>query len=154
MGLQDGILDRLRDTKHYIGPPAQPGTDPRENLPDTFNPDFEDRVGGLLEAIRQEGGQANIFSGPRSTARQEQMYLSALEKYGDEALARKYYAPPGESLHEAQAGLKYGLGPGALAADLSGDLNRIYELAPRFGLEFANKQQPWHVQYSGLKSLV
>jgi LAS superfamily LD-carboxypeptidase LdcB len=128
----------------------QPGP---SGLPDVFNPDFEDRINSLMGAVSQDGGQANVFSGPRSTARQEQMYLSALERYGDEKLARKYYAPPGESLHEAIAGQKYGLEPGALAADLSGDLQKIYDLAPKFGLEFANKQQPWHVQYAGLGSI-
>lgn len=148
MGLGSDIQQRLMQAQQNTQQPTEPG-----GLPDIFNPDFEDRVNALIEAVKQNGGQAGVFSGPRSSARQEQMYLSALDKYGDESLAKKYISPPGESLHEAVAGQKYGLGPGALAADLNGDLQSIYEMAPKFGLEFANKQQPWHIQYAGLTSL-
>jgi hypothetical protein len=116
-----------------------------------LHPDFYHRLMGLQQAIQGMGGQLDIFSGARTPARQNQLWQAALGRFGgDEKLAARVVAKPGESLHDPLAGLRYGLGPGAIGGDLRGDLAMAYRLAPRFGLEFPLTSQPWHAQLAGL----
>jgi hypothetical protein len=116
-----------------------------------LHPDFYQRLMALTGAIRGLGGNLDIFSGARTPARQNQLWQAALGRFGgDEKLAARVVAKPGESLHDPLAGLKYGLGPGAIGGDLRGDLAMAYRLAPRFGLDFPLTSQPWHVQLAGL----
>ena len=84
-------------------------------------------------------GAITINSGFRSPERQAQLYEEALAKYGSEAEARKWVAPPGNSRHNH-----------GLAADLAyrDDAARAWahENAPRFGLNFRLGHEPWHVE--------
>lgn len=62
--------------------------------------DFRSRLSQMMaDANAQMGGNMSIYSGYRSPERQAELYAEALEKYGSEAEARRWVAPPGRSNH-------------------------------------------------------
>ena len=83
-----------------------------------------------------------ILSAYRSPEIQAQLYADALERYGSEAEARRWVAPPGNSRHNH-----------GQAADLSylGDAARAYahENAARYGLHFPLSNEDWHIEPMG-----
>lgn len=95
-----------------------------------FNPEFSSALNALLQA---SGGKVWVTSGYRSPERQAQLYAAAVKKYGSEAAARKWVAPPGKSQH--------GMG---VAADLGGDLDWVRQNAARYGLVQPMSWEPWH----------
>lgn len=99
-----------------------------------LQPGFAARLRQLIEA----SGGAIDFSGYRSEARQAEMFAAAVRKYGSEAAARRWVAPPGKSNH----------GRG-IAADLTGDLALAHRLAPQFGLYFPMSWEDWHIEPLG-----
>lgn len=104
-----------------------------------FNPDFEERLNALLSA---SGGRLKINSGYRSPERQARLFADAVRKYGSEAAARKWVAPPGRSKHNA-----------GVAADLGGDLSVLSDaFLRRLGLYRPMPYEPWHVEPVGSRS--
>ena len=88
--------------------------------------------------------QLQINSGYRSVALQAQLWAGALKKYGSEAEARKWVAPPGHSQHNAgnAADLKY----------LSPEAQKwAHENAAAYGLAFPLSNEPWHVEALGAR---
>src|SRR3990167_8235935 len=61
-----------------------------------FDPAFETALNQMIAA---SGGRVWVMSGYRSPERQAELFASAVEKYGSEAAARKWVAPPGKSQH-------------------------------------------------------
>lgn len=116
-----------------------------------FNVTFGTKLQELIQAVRKQGGKLYVNSGARDPVEQGRLFKAALAKYGSVAEARKHVAPPGKSYHDVHAGLKHGIGDGALAADLGGDLNLAHQLAPHFGLYFPMSYEPWHAQLAGVK---
>jgi hypothetical protein len=106
-----------------------------------------------LQAVREKGGEIYMYEGPRTPEQQEERLKRETARYGDIKEAMKRVKPPGKSSHDPSYGNKFGLGPGALGADLRGDLQLAYELAPQFGLVFSSKSQPWHIELAGLDQL-
>jgi len=94
----------------------------------------------LQQLIRASGGRIWVNSGYRSPEEQGRLWNAAIQKYGSEAAARKYVAPPGRSNHNR-----------GLAADLGGDLALAARLGPQFGLRFPMSWEPWHIEPSGLR---
>lgn len=140
------------------GQPVQPMVDT------AFNPPGDQTVGGLnqelarrfaaLQAeIRRRGGNLVITSGARDAREQAILWNKALQKYGDPAIARKWVAPPGKSNHDPTSGTRYGLGPGAVASDVKGDLQLAHELAPQFGLVFPLSNEAWHIELAGIRDM-
>jgi LAS superfamily LD-carboxypeptidase LdcB len=80
-----------------------------------------------------------IISGARSVERQTQLWNEALKKYGSEAEARKWVAPPGKSQHNHgnAADLRYKTGEARKWA---------HENAAKYGLTFPLGNEPWHVE--------
>ena len=130
-----------------LAPPSSP-QDPNVGM---VNQHFQERLAALQDAVQKSGGAIYPFSMSRTPQEQEQLFRSAVDKYGDEKVARQYVSPAGTSRHEHNAGLRYGLGPGAIAADLRGDLAMASRLAAMYGLEFNDKNNPWHITLAGLK---
>ena len=91
-----------------------------------------------------------IFDGARTAHAQGKLLRDAVGKYGSLQEAKKQVALPGKSDHDPNAGLKYGIGEGAIGADLRGDLAIAHKLAAHFGLEFDTKKF-YHVKIAGLK---
>lgn len=94
----------------------------------------------LDQMIAASGGKIWVVSGFRSVERQAQLFANAKRKYGSEAAARKWVAPPGKSNHNKGE-----------AADLGGDLALAHRLAPQFGLVFPMSHEPWHIERAGTR---
>jgi Transglycosylase SLT domain/D-alanyl-D-alanine carboxypeptidase len=116
-----------------------------------LNAEFSRRLHQLMKAVEQHGGTLTISSGSRGVPEQTQLWNAAVKKYGSEAAARKWVAPPGKSNHDPQSGRNHGMGDGALAVDLSGDLDMAHELATRFGLTFPLSNEAWHIEPAGIR---
>jgi len=98
----------------------------------------EDFAGRLNQMIAASEGRITINSGYRSEERQAELFAAAVQKYGSEAAARKWVAPPGKSNHNH-----------GLAADLgySGDGEQwAHKNAANFGLNFRMSHEPWHIE--------
>lgn len=133
-------LRKTREMQTPLGPSlADPHTDSgTENHPQSgggFTDDFQQRLDALVAA---SGGKIKVTSGYRSPERQAELFAAAVKKYGSEAAARKWVAPPGKSRH--------GMG---IAADLSGDLSWAHKNARRFGLYFPMSWENWHIEPLG-----
>lgn len=83
---------------------------------------------------------AKISSLDRDITRQTQLWEEALRKYGSEAAARKWVAPPGSSRHNkgTAADLKFATAQARAWA---------HENAAAHGLAFPMKHEPWHVEF-------
>jgi hypothetical protein len=93
-----------------------------------------------LSAFLQDNPHGvEIISGARSIERQQQLWNQALQKYGSEAEARKWVAPPGKSQHNH-----------GQAADLRYKTDEArkwaHENAAKYGLAFPLGNEPWHVE--------
>ena len=110
---------------------------------DGLNPRFRSQLDAFL-ADNPYGARLN--SGFRSPERQAQLWQNALAKYGSPEAARKWVAPPGRSNHNH-----------GIAGDLgyaSDDARRwAHENAPRYGLRFPMKHEPWHVEPDDARSM-
>lgn len=98
----------------------------------------EDFAGRLNQMLAASEGRITINSGYRSEERQAELFAAAIQKYGSEAAARKWVAPPGKSNHNF-----------GLAADLgySGDGEQwAHKNAANFGLHFRMSHEPWHIE--------
>lgn len=116
--------------------------------PDAFsrlNPQFVGSLANLFAAAPPDiQSGLRITSAFRSPERQTQLWQQALAKYGSEAAARKWVAPPGRSLHNAGTAidLKY-LNPAAR--------EWAHANAKQFGLHFPMKHEPWHIEPIGAR---
>lgn len=104
-----------------------------------LDPEFDRKIRALIAA---SGGKVTIRSGYRSVAEQQRLWSAAVKKYGSEAAARKWVAPPGKSNHNR-----------GVAVDLGGDLSLAHRLAPQFGLTFPMGHEPWHVEPAGARGV-
>lgn len=107
---------------------------------------FAQQVHRMLLALPAHlKGKVTITSAYRSVQAQEQLWRDAVAKYGSEAAARKWVAPPGRSNH----------GRG-LAIDLNYASNEarrwVHDNAAAFGLAFPLAHENWHIEPAGLRS--
>lgn len=105
--------------------------DPLEGLDSSF----AKRLRALLAAA---GGRVTVVSGYRSVQQQQALWDAAVRRYGSEAEARKWVAPPGKSNHNH-----------GTAVDLGGDLELAAQLAEQFGLHRPMSWEPWHFEPHG-----
>lgn len=134
-------------------PTEEPVSDGGQPAVGGLNAEFARRFKLLQAAVQQAGGELYIYSGGRDAEHQAQLYQAALRKYGSESEARKWVAPPGKSNHDTHAGLKYGLGDGAVASDLRGDLAMAHKLAAKYGLVFPLANEAWHIELAGIRNM-
>ncbi|MDZ4310607.1 MAG: D-alanyl-D-alanine carboxypeptidase family protein [Cypionkella sp.] len=106
-----------------------------------LNGGFADPLAAMMQAAAQKFGPnaIQVSSGFRSNERQAQLWQEALQKYGSEAEARKWVAPPGSSRHNH-----------GLAADLKfnapGAQDWAHQNAGQYGLGFRMQNEPWHIE--------
>jgi len=107
-----------------------------------FNDDMGSALARFLEDAQSAGHNIQINSGYRSTDRQAELFANAVERYGSEAAARRWVAPPGRSQHNHgnAADLSYG----NEAAQAWAHAN-----AARYGLNFRMEWEPWHIEFAG-----
>jgi len=113
---------------------------------------FAVKVARLLQAAPPEiRDKLGIYSGARSNERQAQLFADAVKRYGSEAAARKWVAPPGKSNHNH-----------GMAADLSYDgqslknapadvVKWLHDNAEAYGLKFPLGNENWHVEDSSTR---
>ncbi|HVF52741.1 MAG TPA: D-alanyl-D-alanine carboxypeptidase family protein [Actinomycetota bacterium] len=98
----------------------------------------------LAESVRRvmaaSDGRVWIVSGFRTTARQYELWVGALQKYGDPEIADNWVAPPGHSYHER-----------GLAVDLGGDVEYAAQLVAELRLPLWRPMswEPWHFEVVG-----
>lgn len=120
---------------------ARAEIDPSAFMPDLFTgttKGLEPRMQRAVDQLlRASGGRVFLVSGRRSSARQQVLWRSALERYGDPEVADDWVARPGDSLHER-----------GLAVDLGGDLQLAASLVTRLGLPLHRPlaKEPWHFE--------
>ena len=104
-----------------------------------FNQGFGTSLAPFLSAADEAGYNIQIYSGFRSPEHQGRLYDAALEKYGSEAAARKWVAPPGKSQHNhgGAADLRFGSDEARTWA---------HDNAVDFGLNFRMDYEPWHIE--------
>ena len=107
---------------------------------------FADRLYEMLLSLPPEmRGQVTILSAYRSYEHQQELFNNAVKKYGSEAAARKWVAPPGKSNHN-----------GGLAVDLTFHTPQsrewVHANARRFGLEFPMSHENWHIEPLGKRT--
>jgi hypothetical protein len=105
-----------------------------------LNPEFRGAIAAMLQDMPAElQGGALITSAYRSPEIQAQLFQSAIARYGSEAAARRWVAPPGQSNH----------GHG-LAVDMSwqNDASRewFHANAGNYGLHFPMDWENWHIE--------
>ena len=110
----------------------QPASGP---LPQGLDPAFGASINRL---IADSGGKVWSVSGWRSIEHQQRLWDAAVKKYGSEAAARKWVAPPGKSKHNL-----------GVADDLGGDLDWAHQNAARYGIWFPMSWEKWHAEPLG-----
>lgn len=111
--------------------------------PDSFtgmNPEFRTSLEQMFAAAPPEiRDNLQVYSGYRSPERQAELWQDALARYGSEAEARRWVAPPGRSQHNHgnAADLRY-LDPAAM--------EWAHANAANFGLAFPLGNENWHIE--------
>lgn len=116
--------------------------------PDSFtgmNPEFNTALERLFaEAPPEIRSGLQVYSGYRSPERQAELWADALQRYGSEAEARRWVAPPGRSQHNH-----------GNAADLrfANDdvLNYVHQNAGNYGLAFPLSNENWHIELASAR---
>lgn len=130
------------------------GAAAREDSFTGLRPEMQERVAAMLQAAEQElgPGALRITSAYRSPELQAQLYESALERYGSEAEARRWVAPPGRSQHNFGTAVDFADEGGGLLRDPnSREAQWLRENAARFGLAVPMDWEPWQVELAGAR---
>jgi len=112
---------------------------PTERSPTGMNPNFASALENLIAAASEAGHDVTINSGYRSPERQAELFADAVRKYGSEAAARRWVAPPGKSRHNH--GIAADLGYGSDEAR-----DWVHANAEKYGLNFRMDWEPWHIE--------
>jgi hypothetical protein len=124
-------------------PYAQGGAAAR---PDSFSgmaDPFQQALARMLQDAPADV-KLGITSGYRSPEVQQRLWEEALAKYGNEAEARKWVAPPGKSQHNHgnAADLKF-MSPAAQ--------EWVHQNAAKYGLAFPLSNEAWHIELAGAR---
>lgn len=110
-----------------------------------MQPEFVQALQAMMAAAPPNiASQFRINSGYRSPEVQAVLWKNALAKYGTEAAARKWVAPPGRSNH--------GHGTAADLQFLDGAAREwAHANAAKYGLGFPMGHEPWHIELAGAR---
>ena len=133
----DGFRARARAVIDLDKLAPAPGASAGSATSAGLQPTLKRAVDRLIEA---SNGRVYLVSGVRTNERQTQLWLEALQKYGDPEVADDWVARPGSSNHEA-----------GLAVDLGGDLALAVSLVDELGLPLWRPMswEPWHFELTG-----
>jgi LAS superfamily LD-carboxypeptidase LdcB len=93
----------------------------------------------MVAAAERDGVRLQITSGYRSVEHQARLYRDAIRRYGSEAAARKWVAPPGRSNHQKGKALDIANNGGAHAW--------LRANGHRFGFYQPMSWEPWHWEH-------
>lgn len=103
---------------------------------------MEDAPPGIREGL-------GLMSGYRSEARQAELWAEALAKYGSEAEARKWVAPPGRSEHNSGTAVDLSWNGKSLKHAPPEVIAWVHENAAKYGMYFPMAHEPWHIEPTG-----
>jgi hypothetical protein len=98
----------------------------------------------IAEAPPEIARSLRITSAYRSPELQAQLFRDAVNKYGSEAAARKWVAPPGRSNHGRGTAIDW-----TYASDAARDW--VHANADRYGAAFPMAHEPWHMEPKGAR---
>lgn len=117
-----------------------------------FDPRFAQAIMAFLAAGRAAGySDLDILSGYRSVERQQQLWDEALARYGSEAAARQWVAPPGHSYHNMGLAADVGYAGGGLSGAPPDAVQWMHDNAANFGLVFPLDNEAWHIELAGAR---
>lgn len=127
---------------------AGKGRESVDGLQDSFATNlaamFDDAPPGIKEGL-------GIYSGYRSNERQAQIFAGAVDKYGSEAAARKWAAPPGRSFHNKGEAVDLSYNGRSLQHAPKEVVDWVHQNAGKYGLYFPMAHEPWHVEPMGTR---
>lgn len=129
------------DWSNYLVGGAAARTDSMVNM----EPELSGALANMFNNAPPEiQSQLRVTSGFRSNDTQQRLWNDAVAKYGSEAAARRWVAPPGKSQHNFgnAADLKY----------LSEDARQwAHANAEKYGLTFPLSNEDWHIEVAGAR---
>lgn len=127
---------------------AGKGADHVDNLNEGFATNllamFEDAPPGIREGLQ-------IGSGYRSADRQAELFAEAVRKYGSEAEARKWVAPPGKSQHNHGQAVDIWYNGQRLDKAPAEVREWVHANASAYGLRFPMSWESWHIEPAGAR---
>jgi spore germination cell wall hydrolase CwlJ-like protein len=117
---------------------------------DGLNKDFQGGLSGMIQAS-PFGKDLGIYSGYRTPEHQAELYQAALKKYGSEAEARKWVAPPGKSEHNSGNAVDLSYKGQSLEKAPQEVKDWVKQNAAQFGLAVPLDNEPWHVELAGVR---
>jgi hypothetical protein len=117
---------------------------------------LDDNFASNLAAMMQDAPPGireglGIYSGYRSRERQEQLWASALKRYGSAQAARRWVAPPGHSQHNEGKAVDLSYNGQSLNHAPREVVEWVHQNARKYGLYFPMKHEPWHVEPMGTR---
>jgi len=113
---------------------------------------FAEALANLVENAPPElKGRLGIRSAYRSPERQAQLYSAAVAKYGSEAAARKWVAPPGRSKHNHGEAVDLDFGAPKGSPEYKAAVQYAHENAAKYGLNFPMSHENWHIEPAGAR---
>lgn len=112
---------------------------------------FAESLANLIENAPPDVRRTlGIVSAYRSPERQSELFSAAVAKYGSEAAARKWVAPPGRSKHNHGDAVDLGFGPKG-TPEYQAAVKYAHDNAQKYGLSFPMGHEPWHVEPIGAR---
>lgn len=112
---------------------------------------FAESLANLIENAPPDVRRTlGIVSAYRRPERQSELFSEAVAKYGSEAAARKWVAPPGRSRHNHGDAVDLGFGPKG-TPEYQAAVKYAHENAQKYGLSFPLGHEPWHVEPIGAR---
>lgn len=111
---------------------------------DGLDGSFVNNLAGMFEDAPFEG--LGILSGARSVERQQVLWDEAVAKYGSEAEARKWVAPPGNSMHNHGQAVDLSYNGKSLKHAPPEVIEWVHANAGKYGLTFPMDWENWHIE--------
>lgn len=113
---------------------------------------FAASLAGLIEEAPDDVRRTlGIVSAYRSPERQKQLFDEAVAKYGSEAAARKWVAPPGRSKHNHGDAVDLAFGAKG-TPEYDAARKYAHDNAAKYGLNFPMGHEPWHIEPLGARA--
>jgi LAS superfamily LD-carboxypeptidase LdcB len=116
-----------------------------------LDPAFGQGVYQMVQDAHAAGIPLQITSAYRSPEVQARLYEAAVQKYGSEAAARKWVAPPGRSKHNSGTAVDFAVNGSLLRDANSPEAQWVKANAARYGLAVPMEWEPWQVEPMGAR---
>ncbi|MDR6954889.1 hypothetical protein J2X65_004265 [Ancylobacter sp. 3268] len=114
---------------------------------DGMSPDMSVRLTRLIQAAPPGiAEKLGVYSGFRTTERQQQLWNAEVAKRGSEAEARKWVAPPGRSNHNHGDAADLSYNGESLSKAPKEVVDWLHQNAGAHGLKFPLANENWHVE--------